>query len=56
MEAMLMRLVALSALAAIGDMLAPEGAARRSMRFIAGLMTACALADMAANLPEIIGI
>ena len=55
MKDMLMRLVALSALAAAGDMLAPDGAARRSVRFIGGLLTACALADMTANLAGLIG-
>ena len=55
MKDMLMRLVALSALAATGDMLAPEGAARRSVRFIGGLLAACVMADMASNLVELIG-
>ena len=55
MSGMLMRLVALSALTAVGDMLAPEGAARRSVRFVGGLLAACALADLAAELGRVIG-
>ena len=56
MKDTLMRLVALSMLAAAADMLAPEGAARRSVRFIGGLLTACALADAAVNLAGSVGL
>ncbi len=56
MKEMLMRLVALSALAAAADMLAPEGAARRSVRFVSGLLTACCLAGMAANVKGLLGL
>ena len=56
MNEMLMRLAALAALAAAGDMLAPEGAGRRSVRFIGGLLTACVLADLAENLRRFSGV
>ena len=56
MREALMRLVALAALAAAGDMLAPSGSGRQAVRFIGGLLTACALMDLAANLGEIIGL
>jgi len=51
----LMRLTALAALAAVGDMLAPEGGARRAVRFIGGLAAACVLLDIAEGLGRLAG-
>ena len=54
MEGVLMRLTALAALATVGDMLAPE-VARKGIRFIGGLLTACAMLELAAALGSWIG-
>ncbi len=48
----LTRLTALAALAAVGDMLAPEGSGRQAIRFIGGLLTACVMLDMAFELEK----
>ena len=43
----LMRLVALAALSAVADMLAVEGGAKQTVRFIGGLLTAGVMLDLA---------
>ena len=53
MREALMRLVALAALTAAGDMLAPEGRTRDGIRFIGGLLIAGVILDLIMRLDMI---